>query len=161
MTLGIVKRTEEEFQQWLMTEPGFVAALMAYDDEPVVLEAYQREFLTNRSRFRWVNKSRQVGFSFLFACEATARCHLREAHTSVMVSYNLEDAKEKVNYARQIAEGLAAAHEEFPAVLLHRGAGERPVALVGCRIGHFDFGDDVGSHASSRESREDTALTLR
>ena len=22
MTLGIVKRTEEEFQQWLMTEPG-------------------------------------------------------------------------------------------------------------------------------------------
>ena len=26
MTLGIVKRTEEEFQQWLMTEPGFVAA---------------------------------------------------------------------------------------------------------------------------------------
>ena len=27
MTLGIVKRTEEEFQQWLMTEPGFVAAL--------------------------------------------------------------------------------------------------------------------------------------
>ena len=109
MTLGIVKRTEEEFQQWLMTEPGFVAALMAYDDEPVVLEAYQREFLTNRSRFRWVNKSRQVGFSFLFACEAIARCHLREAHTSVMVSYNLEDAKEKVNYARQIAEELPLA----------------------------------------------------
>ena len=28
MTLGIVKRTEEEFQQWLMTESGFVAALI-------------------------------------------------------------------------------------------------------------------------------------
>jgi hypothetical protein len=78
VTLGVVKRTEEEFQQWLMTEPGFVTALMAYDDEPIVLEAYQREFLTNRSRFRWVNKSRQVGFSFLFALEALARCHLRE-----------------------------------------------------------------------------------
>ena len=62
MTLRIVGRTEEEFQQWLMTEPGFVAALMAYDDEPVVLEAYQREFSPTARRFRWVNKSRQVGF---------------------------------------------------------------------------------------------------
>ena len=102
MTLGIVKRTEEEFQQWLMMEPGFVAALMAYDDEPVVLEAYQREFLTNRSRFRWVNKSRQVGFSFLFALEALARCHLRSKHTAVFVSYNMDDAKEKVLTARQL-----------------------------------------------------------
>ena len=112
MTLGIVKRTEEEFQQWLMTEPGFVAALMAYDDEPVVLEAYQREFLTNRSRFRWVNKSRQVGFSFLFALEALARCHLRSKHTAVFVSYNMDDAKEKVLTARQLHEELPLAYQK-------------------------------------------------
>ena len=112
MTLGIVKRTEDEFQQWLMTEPGFVAALMAYDDEPVVLEAYQREFLTNRSRFRWVNKSRQVGFSFLFALEALARCHLRSKHTAVFVSYNMDDAKEKVLTARQLHEELPLAYQK-------------------------------------------------
>ena len=112
MTLGIVKRTEDEFQQWLMTEPGFVAALMAYDDEPVVLEAYQREFLANRSRFRWVNKSRQVGFSFLFALEALARCHLRSKHTAVFVSYNMDDAKEKVLTARQLHEELPLAYQK-------------------------------------------------
>lgn len=112
MTLGIVKRTEEEFQQWLMTEPGFIAALMAYDDEPVVLEAYQREFLSNRSRFRWVTKSRQVGFSFLFALEALARCHLRSKHTAVFVSYNMDDAKEKVLTARQLHEELPLAYQK-------------------------------------------------
>jgi len=112
MTLGIVKRTEEEFQEWLMTEPGFVAALISYDDEPVVLEAYQREFLANRSRFRWVNKSRQVGFSFLFALEALARCHLRSKHTAVFVSYNMDDAKEKVLTARQLHEELPLAYQK-------------------------------------------------
>jgi phage FluMu gp28-like protein len=74
-----------------------------------VFEPYQIAFLQATSRYRWVEKARQVGFSFLFACEAIARCHLREAHTAVMVSYNLEDAKEKVNYARQLAEELPAA----------------------------------------------------
>jgi phage FluMu gp28-like protein len=117
VTLGIVKRTEEEFQQWLMTEPGFVTALMAYDDEPVVLEAYQREFLMNRSRFRWVNKSRQVGFSFLFALEALARCHLRSKHTAVFVSYNMDDAKEKVLTARQLHEELPLAYQDRKSVV--------------------------------------------
>lgn len=60
-----------------------------------MLEPYQIAFLQNRSRFRWVIKSRQVGFSFLFALEALARCHLREKHTAVFVSYNLDDAKGK------------------------------------------------------------------
>jgi phage FluMu gp28-like protein len=41
-----------------------------------------------------------------------ARCHLRDAHTAVMVSYNLEDAKEKVNYARQLAEELPLAYRK-------------------------------------------------
>ena len=94
VTLGIVKRTEEEFAEWLAREPGFVEGLLSCDDEPVRLEEYQRNFLNNRSRFRWVTKSRQVGFSFLFALEALARCHLRDKHTAVFVSYNLDDAKE-------------------------------------------------------------------
>jgi phage FluMu gp28-like protein/intein/homing endonuclease len=112
MTLGIVKRTEEEFAEWLATDSGFLEGLASYDDEPIVLEQYQREFLANRARFRWVTKSRQVGFSFLFALEALARCHLRDKHTAVFVSYNLDDAKEKILIARQVHEELPLAYQK-------------------------------------------------
>ena len=95
MTLGIVKRNEQEFAEWLAKEWGFLCALGSFDDEAIVLEPYQIAFLENRSRFRWVTKSRQVGFSFLFGLEALARCHLRNRHTAVFVSYNLDDAKER------------------------------------------------------------------
>ena len=112
MTLGIVKRTEEEFADWIGTEWGFAEGLLSYDDEPIALEQYQLNFLQNRSRFRWVTKSRQVGFSFLFALEALARCHLREKHTAVFVSYNLDDAKEKILVARQVHEELPLAYQK-------------------------------------------------
>ncbi len=105
----VVKRTEQDLLDWLGTELGFLTGIGHYNEEPLVFEPYQIAFLASARKYRWVEKARQVGFSFLFACEAIARCHLREAHTSVMVSYNLEDAKEKVNYARQIAEELPLA----------------------------------------------------
>ncbi|MCP3163201.1 terminase large subunit domain-containing protein [Myxococcus qinghaiensis] len=112
MTLSIVKRTEDDLTQWLATESGFISGLCHYDNEPVVLEPYQQALLDNRSRFRWVAKSRQVGFSFLFALEALARCHLRDGHTAVFVSYNLSDAVEKVLIARQVYEELPTAFQK-------------------------------------------------
>jgi Terminase large subunit, T4likevirus-type, N-terminal/Terminase RNaseH-like domain len=107
--LVIGKRSEEDLLDWLGTELGFLTGIGHYNEEPLMFEPYQVAFLRSTRRYRWVEKARQVGFSFLFACEAVARCHLRDAHTAVMVSYNLEDAKEKVNYARQIAEELPLA----------------------------------------------------
>lgn len=116
MTLCIVKRDEHEFAAWLAQEWGFLCGLGSFDDEPLVLEPYQIAFLQNRSRFRWVTKSRQVGFSFLFALEALARCHLREKHTAVFVSYNLDDAREKILIARQVHEELPLAYQKRLAV---------------------------------------------
>jgi len=104
MTSPVVKRTEDELANWLGTEAGFVGALCRYDDEPIELEPYQIAFLNNRSRFRWITKSRQIGYSFIAALEALARCHLRDGHTSVFVSFNQDDAKEKVLIARQVFE---------------------------------------------------------
>ena len=110
--LTVAKRSEDEFAEWLATEGGFLCGLGSFDDEPLVLESYQVAFLQNHSRFRWVSKSRQVGFSFLFALEALARCHLREKHTAVFVSYNLDDAKEKILVARQVHEELPIAYQK-------------------------------------------------
>jgi phage FluMu gp28-like protein len=110
--LGIIKRSEEELAAWLATEAGFIGGLCSLDGEPIVLEPYQVAFLENRSRFRWITKSRQVGFSFLMALEALARCHLRDSHTTVFVSYALDDAKEKVLVARQVFEELPLAYQK-------------------------------------------------
>ena len=76
------------------------------DDEPVELEHYQRFFMSRPERFRCVEKARQTGFSWIFAAEAVARSHMRKNHKSVFVSYNLDDAKEKILYASQLADAL-------------------------------------------------------
>jgi len=112
MTLAVVKQTEADLASWIATEAGFVEGLCRYDDEPLVLEAYQRSFMQNRSRFRWITKGRQIGYSFVFALEALARCHLRDGHTAVFVSYNLEDAKEKILIARQVFDELPLAYQK-------------------------------------------------
>ena len=111
MTTPIVKRTEDDVADWLGTEAGFVGGLCRFDDEPVILEPYQVAFLENRSRFRWITKSRQVGYSFAAALEAPARCHLRDGHTSVFVSFSQDEAKEKILVARQAFEELPLAYQ--------------------------------------------------
>jgi len=110
--LTVVKKTPQELGDWLATEAGFIAGLCSYDSEPIVLEPYQVAFLANRSRFRWVTKSRQVGYSFVVALEALARCHLRDGYTAVFVSYNLDDAKEKILVARQVYEEMPLAYQK-------------------------------------------------
>ena len=105
--LGIVKRDEAEFHAWLSTERGFLQTFGRYQDEPVKFELYQLAFLRTKASYRAVEKARQVGYSWLFACEALARAHLRDTQTSVFVSYNLADAKEKIAYCQQM-------HEELP-----------------------------------------------
>jgi len=112
MTLGIVKKDERDFAKWLSTEWGFLQNLCRYDGERLKLEPYQQSFLRNRSRYRWITKSRQVGYSFVFALESLARCHLKPNYTSVIVSYNQDDSKEKILIARQIHEGLPLAYQK-------------------------------------------------
>jgi len=105
--LVVVKRDENDFADWLSTETGFLLGLAQFGDEDLSLEPYQIAFMRCKSDYRCVEKSRQVGYSLLFACEAIARTHLRETHNSIFVSYNLADSKEKIAYAAQL-------HEELP-----------------------------------------------
>lgn len=105
--LGIVKRSEEEFRNWCSNEVGFLLTFGQYDEEPLKFERYQIRFLQTTAHYRCVEKARQVGYSWVFACEALARSHLHETHNSIFVSYNLADAKEKIAYCHQM-------HEELP-----------------------------------------------
>ena len=109
MTAGIVKLTEQDLDAWARTEWGFVTAYMRWDGEPVQLEGYQAAFLRDRSRFRWSTKGRQCGFSWLFALESLARAHLRPGANSLLISYNMSDATEKIMVARQLYDELPSA----------------------------------------------------
>jgi phage FluMu gp28-like protein len=106
-TLIVVKRSEQEFADWVATETGFLTTFGAFGDEPIKFEPYQLAFLNSEAAYRCVEKARQVGFSWIFSGEALARSHLREQYTGVFVSYNLADAKEKIAYCQQM-------HEELP-----------------------------------------------
>ena len=169
------KRNEQDLLDWLGTEAGFLSALGRYNEEPLVFEKYQLAFLESKSRYRWVEKARQVGYSFLFACEAVARCHLREAHTAVMVSYNLEDAKEKVNYAHQLAEELPLAYRKKLVIdsrtelgFLSNGASKRVSRIISNpskaprgKKGEV-YLDELAHYANDREVyKGSTALILR
>ncbi len=110
--LIVGKKDERDLMDILGTEVGFINGLVRYGGEPVTLEKYQVAFLQNHSRFRWVTKSRQVGYSFLLTLEAMARCMLREGHNSLFVSYNFEEAKERILLARQIHEDLPLAFQK-------------------------------------------------
>ena len=110
--LTVVKQAESDLEGWLATEWGFVEGVMKYEGEPIALEPFQLAFMQNRSRFRWVTKSRQVGYSFVFALEALARCHLRDGYTAVFVSFNQADAIEKVLIARQVFEEMPTAFQK-------------------------------------------------
>jgi phage FluMu gp28-like protein len=112
MTGAIIKRSEADLADRLETESRFISSVCRLDGEPIELEPYQTAFLNNRSRFRWINKSRQVGFSMVMSLEALARCHLREGHTSVFVSFSLDEAKERILMARQVFEDMPTSYQK-------------------------------------------------
>lgn len=76
--------------------------------EPLRLEQYQRDFMTAPGKYRAVNKSRQVGYSFIFGVESLTRAILDPGHTSMFVSYNLDDSKEKVSIIHKLVDSSPA-----------------------------------------------------
>jgi phage FluMu gp28-like protein len=72
-------------------------------------ERFQVAHLNDDSTFRLENKSRQIAWSWLIAAEATAEAIL-DAKSSIFVSISLDEAKEKIRYARTVFENLEGVH---------------------------------------------------
>ena len=71
-------------------------------------EAFQIRHLNDDSVFRIEDKSRQIAWSWTVAAEAVAKAVLANESTA-FVSINLEEAKEKIRYARRIYDSLQVA----------------------------------------------------
>lgn len=69
-------------------------------------ERYQLAHLNNPSLLAIAIKSRQIGWSWTAAAEAVAKGILTPRDTSIFTSINLDEAKEKVRYAKAIIRGL-------------------------------------------------------
>src|SRR5262245_7546568 len=102
----IARQSEGDLIDAVGNEAGFLEGFVEFEGAPLRLECYQAAFLRNDARMRWVTKARQVGFSFVIALEALARCHLRPNHTAHILSFSLAEAKEKILLARQAYESL-------------------------------------------------------
>lgn len=108
MTAIIVKETPlpEDLMNWLSTVPGFLEGCTSVGDRRTELYDYQIGLMESPSRFRAMLKSRQTGLSFFYAAEGVALSHLKPDHTSLFVSYNLDDAKEKIRHADMLFDSI-------------------------------------------------------
>lgn len=100
----------EGFFEAISTEAGWVENLTQSPTptgfSSTKLYPYQADHMSNYSKYRWLNKSRQIGASYGFSCEGLAKTHLLDYFTSIFVSYNQEEANEKINYARAMYESV-------------------------------------------------------
>ncbi len=71
-------------------------------------EVYQCQFLNNSTLFDITDKSRQIAWSWTAAADALSAGILEPRTTSIFVSINQDEAKEKIRYAKQIVEALDA-----------------------------------------------------
>jgi phage FluMu gp28-like protein len=89
---------------WTPTERlNYLDAMVKVDERDLALDFWQESYIKLNNRFVLVLKSRRTGFSFAAALKGTAKAQdpARIKYTKQYISYNEDDAKEKINYARE------------------------------------------------------------
>jgi phage FluMu gp28-like protein len=106
----IIKPSLAELE-WLSTNPGYIQGTMATTEGPLILDDWQEDVCAYDSKFLIGLKTRQGGWSYgAIAARALAKSQLVKNNTSVIVSINLDDAKEKIRYARELYDTIPRSH---------------------------------------------------
>lgn len=115
---------------------NYVYAFMKYDHKDIELDFWQDDFIKNRNRYICLLKSRQTGFSFIVAIKGLVKAFdpARTQYTKQFVSYNEEDAQEKIRYAKQFYDSIP---QKYKKRLIH------PTATM------LEF-EDIGGKTTSR-----------
>ena len=93
---------------------AYAEEFVRYDGKPLALDDWQRAYIASRSRYTCVLKSRQTGFSFAVALKGLIKAMdpARFKYTKQFVSYNEEDAQEKIRYVREFYESIPKANKK-------------------------------------------------
>lgn len=89
-------------------------AFIKVNQKPVDLDFWQERFLTDISKYSIILKSRRTGFSFIVALKGLIKAldPARFKYVRQFVSYNEEDAKEKITYAKEFYESIPTKHKK-------------------------------------------------
>ncbi|HNR64766.1 MAG TPA: hypothetical protein PKJ95_00575 [Atribacterota bacterium] len=91
----------------MVSTPSSFLELGHYDGRRISLFDFQRAYIDDINTFVAVAKSRQLGHSeYGIAGCAMAKSHLYKPLTSILVSYNLKECKEKIQKALLFWEGI-------------------------------------------------------
>lgn len=93
---------------------NYIYAFMKYDQKDITLDFWQDDFIRNRNRFIALLKSRQTGFSFVVSIKGLVKAldPARTKYTKQFVSYNEDDAQEKIRYAKDFYESIPGKYKK-------------------------------------------------
>jgi phage FluMu gp28-like protein len=102
----VYKPTPAELD-WLATDSGYAEGHMSLGSNPLIFDKWQRTVVDDESKFIIGQKSRQTGWSFgVCSAKALSKSQLIDRKLSVFTSRNLDDAKEKIRYARELYDSI-------------------------------------------------------
>lgn len=91
--------------------------LTELDGRPFRLEPYQVRYLNDRSVFRIVNKSRQIGFSTIIGGEVVQKAVVTPAYKANIVSINQKEAADKITIAGNLYHSIPDDFKETDPIL--------------------------------------------
>lgn len=104
----------QELISLLENHPAFWAEMLTeLEGNQLELEPFQINFLRDKSTYRIVNKSRQLGFSTLLALETTHKAATSRNYNANIVSTSQEEAAEKLAIGDQLYSSIPAEMEPY------------------------------------------------
>jgi phage FluMu gp28-like protein len=93
---------------------NFAEAFIKVDQQPVELDFWQQDYIKDINKYGLTLKSRRTGYSFIVSLKGIVKSNdkARYKYTRQFVSYNEEDAKEKINYAKEFYHSIPKRHRK-------------------------------------------------
>lgn len=94
------------------SKAGLIQTLMRdTTGDPIVLDEWQILYANDTARFIHVDKSRQVGFSLDDSLKGLAKALLEPNYNKMFISTNLQESRNKIQYARQALDSMPAKYQ--------------------------------------------------
>ena len=93
---------------------NYAEAFIKVDQQPIDLDFWQQDYIRDINKYSMTLKSRRTGYSFIVALKGIIKANdkARFKYTRQFVSYNEEDAKEKINYAKEFYHSIPDRHKK-------------------------------------------------